>query len=218
MYYSDDKLISSDNENVDLNQLHPTLALQVFRLFHGNHVRSLLLNDLFDAKGNIIIRACHVQAQGYAISDSGADSCILGNQATVISYTGNMAQIIGYDSSAAPLTLIPIVSAYIKVIDNFGNVIIWLIHQAPYLETSTTNLLSEYQLCAIGTIVDSCYDEHEAQLGIMGTQSITLFGDDGHKAVVPLHNISATIATQIYQLEPGDEKHYPIHTLTKNEE
>lgn len=51
----------------------------------------------------------------YAISDGGADSCILGINAKVISYTGRSANLVGYDPKNTKKFGVPIDTALIKV-------------------------------------------------------------------------------------------------------
>ena len=53
-----------------------------------------------------------LQSKLNAISDSGADSCILGKMAKVISYTGRYANLVGYDPSTTRTEKLPIVSLY----------------------------------------------------------------------------------------------------------
>ena len=67
----------------------------------------------------LIIRA-HLEyvsdsSRNYAISDSGADSSILGKHCHVISHTGRSAYLVGYDPHTTRSSKIPIVSGYVKV-------------------------------------------------------------------------------------------------------
>ena len=65
-------------------QLHPVLANCIRKIWYKVST-SLVSKDLYDAAGNIIIWANSVHRESqFAISDSGADSCVLGNQVTVI--------------------------------------------------------------------------------------------------------------------------------------
>lgn len=50
-----------------------------------------------------------------AISDSGADSCVLGKIAKVLSFTGRYASLIGYDPKNTIFGRVPIVTALLKV-------------------------------------------------------------------------------------------------------
>ena len=56
----------------------------------------------------------------YAISDGGADSCVLGTHAHVIHYTGRSATLVGYDPTTTRTTKVRIVSAYLKVMSHVG--------------------------------------------------------------------------------------------------
>ena len=51
----------------------------------------------------------------YAISDGGADSCIVGKHAKVLSYTGRYANLQGYDPKNTITKNVPIVTAIIKI-------------------------------------------------------------------------------------------------------
>src|SRR5687767_15204257 len=72
----------------------------------------------------------------YAISDSGADSCVLGKIAKVVSYTGRYASLIGHDPKNTTSGRVPIVTAIIKVRSpSNGNLPVLLkIHEAPINE------------------------------------------------------------------------------------
>ena len=50
----------------------------------------------------------------YAISDGGADSCILGKMAKVIDYTGRHVNLVGYDQKTTKTDIVLIVTALIK--------------------------------------------------------------------------------------------------------
>jgi hypothetical protein len=88
------------------------------------------------------------QSTVYAISDGGADSCILGKMAKVISYTGKYASLVGYDPRTTGTAKFPIVSAYIKVrSSSIGNYPVLLkVNDAPINPDSPVTLLSEYQI------------------------------------------------------------------------
>ena len=97
----------------------------------------------------------------YAISDSGADSCILGKHAHVISQTGRFAYLVGYDTSTTRSSKIPIVSGYIKVMSQVDIPIVLKNHKAPYNATSLITLLSEYQARDFCTTIDSVSGRHK---------------------------------------------------------
>jgi hypothetical protein len=112
----------------------------------------------------------------YAISDGGADSCILGKFAKVISYTGRHANLVGYDPQTTRTEKVPIVSAYIKVLSSsYGNYPVLLkVHEAPYNPQSTITLLSEYQIREYGLVIDSVARKHKSAHGKQGTQCFQL--------------------------------------------
>ena len=84
----------------------------------------------------------------YAISDGGADSCILGKYAKVLSHTGRFANLIGYDPNTTKTERVPIVTALIKArSSSTGQLPILLkVHEAQYNPQSPITLLSEYQI------------------------------------------------------------------------
>ena len=67
----------------------------------------------------------------YAISDSGADSSILGENCHVVSYTGRSAYLIGYDPTTTRSAKIPIISGYLKVMAHSKVPIVLLVNEAP---------------------------------------------------------------------------------------
>jgi len=113
----------------------------------------------------------------YAISDSGADSSILGMHAHVVSYTGRHAYLVGYDPASTRSAQVPIVSGYLKVMSHVGVPIVLLIHEAPYNASSPTTLLSEYQARDYGTIIDSVSHRHKSINGSYGTQRMLVSPD-----------------------------------------
>ena len=50
----------------------------------------------------------------YALCDSGADSCVVGNLAKIENYTGRTANLVGYDPLSTQSNSLPIVTAVIK--------------------------------------------------------------------------------------------------------
>ena len=74
---------------------------------------------------------CHDKA--YAIADGGADSCIIGKDAKVLSYTGHFASLIGYNPETTKTKNVPIVIALIKARSNSveGHLVLLKIH-GPY--------------------------------------------------------------------------------------
>ena len=108
----------------------------------------------------------------FAITDGGADSCILGKYTKVISHTGRFATLVGYDPSTTRSGKIPIVSAYLKVrTSTIGEIPVHLqVHEAPYNHSSPITLLSEYQVREYGLVIDSVAKKHKSAFGNQGTQ------------------------------------------------
>ena len=98
----------------------------------------------------------------YAISDGGADSCVLGNMAKVLEYTGRHANLVGYDPKTTRTDKVPIVTALIKANpSSIGQLPVLLkVHEAPYNALSPITLLSKYQIREYGLIIDSVAKKH----------------------------------------------------------
>src|SRR5688500_19510001 len=92
----------------------------------------------------------------YAITDGGADSCILGKFAKVISHTGRFATLVGYDPNTTRTDKVPIVSAFIKARSSTpGQILVILkVNEAPFNSESPITLLSEYQISEYGLVID----------------------------------------------------------------
>ena len=148
----------------------------------------------------------------FAISDGGADSCILGSSAKLINSTGRYARLVGYDPETTQSARVPIVSAYLKTKDNAGNYILLLVHEAPYLAHSPTNLLSEYQIREYGLVIDSCSLNHviSSNPRLTGKQRFEITTDTH----VRMEDRGAIMGIPIYHYEDGDDELYPIHEIT----
>ena len=79
----------------------------------------------------------------YAISDGGADSCILGKNAKVLSYTGRYANLVGYDPNTTRTDKFPIVTALIKARSSSEghHSVLLKINEAPYNPSSPITLV-----------------------------------------------------------------------------
>ena len=115
-----------------------------------------------------------IQGKVYAISDGGADSCILGKHAYVSGHTGRFAQLVGYDPRTTQSDKLPIVTAYIKVKAHNGYPVLLKINEAVYNANSPTTLLSEYQIRENGFICDSVAKKHKASQDSNGKQRLEL--------------------------------------------
>ena len=110
----------------------------------------------------------------YAISDGGADSCVLGKKAKVLHYTGRHATLVGYDPKTTRTPRIPIVTAYIKVMSHVGIPVFLKINEAPYHSGNPITLLSEYQVREHHYIIDSVAEKHLKAPGVYGMQRLNL--------------------------------------------
>src|SRR5687768_857289 len=132
------------------------------------------LSDVIDVKAHFEYRDNpNFKYVIYAISDGGADSCILGMNAKVISYTGRYANLVGYDPNTTRTEKVPIVTALIKVksSSNEQHPIFLKVHEAPYNPLSLMTLLSDYQIREHGLVIDSVAKKHLASQGTYGTQT-----------------------------------------------
>ena len=109
----------------------------------------------------------------YAISDGGADSCVLGKNVLVTEYTDRYARLVGYDPENTKSARIPIVTGYIKVKAHNGIPVLLKINEAPYNAHSPITLLSEYQVREHKYIIDSVATKHKTVNGF-GTQRLQL--------------------------------------------
>ena len=151
----------------------------------------------------------------YAIADGGADSCIVGKHAKVLSYTGRFANLIGYDPKNTRTDKVPIVTALLKVKSNCtGNIPVLLkVHEAPYNSHSPVTLLSEYQIREYGLVIDSVAKKHMSSHGQKGTQRFEVKGD----VHIDFEDRGGLMGFEILPLEPGDEDIYDIITITNPE-
>jgi hypothetical protein len=141
---------------------------------HNAYTTSTISLDDETYDNAIVIRAhleyTKITDRHYAISDSGADSSILGLNCHVIFYTGRHAYLVGYDPATTRSSKIPIISGYIKVMSQVHIPIVLQINEAPYNANSPVTLLSEYQARDYGTIIDSVSHCHKTITGSFGTQ------------------------------------------------
>ena len=170
-------------------------------------------DDTIDIKANFrYAMKCFQDGLLFAISDGGADSCILGKSAKLINSTGRYARLVGYDPETTQSARVPIVSAYLKTKDDAGNYILLLIHEAPYLAHSSTTLLSEYQIREYGLVIDSCSKNHiiSSNPRLTGKQRFEIATD----TYVRMEDRGAIMGIPIYHYEDGDDELYPIHEIT----
>ena len=151
----------------------------------------------------------------FAISDGGADSCIIGQNAKVLSYTGRFANLVGYDPENTRKDKVPIVNALIKVkTATNGNVPVLLkINEAPYNPTSSITLLSEYQIREYGLIIDSVAKKHFSAPNVRGKQHFQI--KDG--LYIDFEDRGGLMGFEILPFEQGDEELFEIIKITSPE-
>jgi hypothetical protein len=147
----------SDDEETDDEILAPTYSYMV-----KTRVSIDPPSDVIDVKAHFEYgESANIKDTNYAISDGGADSCILGKMAKVVDYTGRHANLIGYNPKNTKTYQVPIVTAIIKAKSNVQNIIVLLkVYEAPFLKESPITLLSEYQIREYGLVIDSVAKKH----------------------------------------------------------
>jgi len=148
----------------------------------------------------------------YAISDGGADSTIIGQNAKVIDYTGRSANLVGYDPATTRSGKIPIVSAFLKVRSSApgGIPVLLRVNEAPYNRHSPVTLLSEYQIREYGLIIDSVATKHKGPHGKFGTQRLQI----SELLHIPFEDRGGLMGFELLPIEEGDENKYDIFTIT----
>jgi hypothetical protein len=129
-------------------------------------------SDILEVRAHFEYGHTLKEGEIYAISDGGADSCILGKNAKVLSYTGRYATLIGYDPATTKTEKVPIVTALLKATSSTEGEypVLLKVHEAPYNANSPITLLSEYQIREYGLIIDSVATKHHTGINTTGTQ------------------------------------------------
>jgi hypothetical protein len=151
-------------------------------------------------------------AKHYAISDSGADSSILGKYTHVTAYTGRYAYLVGYDPNTTRSSKIPVVSGYIKVKAHNDIPVILEVHEALFYDKNPITLISEYQARDYGTIIDSVSTRHKTIAGTYGTQRM-IISPDLH---VPLVDRGGLMGFEVLPWKKGDEERFEIIPITSD--
>jgi hypothetical protein len=138
----------------------------------------------------------------YALSDGGADSCLLGQKCKVLTYTGCAATLVGYEPGSTQKHQIPIVTGLLKVMSHVNIPILLWVHQAPYLKDCPVTLFSEYQIREFGLVIDSCSKKHcLTPDGHYGSQSFYV-SEDVH---ICFEDRGGLMGIQLLDFEKGDE-------------
>ena len=150
----------------------------------------------------------------YAISDGGADSCVLGKHAHVIHHTGRTATLVGYDPRTTRTTKVPIVSAYLKVMSHVGIPVFLKVNQAPYHKDNDITLISEYQVREHKYVIDSVASKHLKAPDVYGTQRLDL-SDAIH---VKFEDRGGIMGFELLEISnedfDGDEPLYDVFEIT----
>jgi hypothetical protein len=208
LFDNDDSLVDIDINDDDIFE-------------HIRHVKMVSVhgefwdeNDTIDIQANFrVAYKCVQGGKFYAISDGGADSCILGSSAHMINLTERFARLVGYDLDTTQSARVPIASGYIKTKFN-GNFVLLLINEAPYLAHSPTTLLSEHQIREYGKVIDSCAETHVVSSNprLIGKQRLEISAESH----IPMEDRGAIMGIPIFQYEEDDDTQYPIHEIASN--
>ena len=207
--------IQSDSDNDNGNETDDDMLYS-----HGYMVRRVVP---VDPPSDIIEVKAHFEYMDnslyndriYAISDGGADSCILGQNAKVISYTGRYANLVGYDPATTRTEKVPIVTALIKVKSSVeGQIPVLLqVHEAPYNSSSPITLLSEYQIREYGLVIDSVAKKHFIAPNVKGQQKFQV----NQYVHINFEDRGGLMGFELLPIEPEDEDIYDIITITSPE-
>ncbi|HYX14539.1 MAG TPA: hypothetical protein VE944_09245, partial [Nostoc sp.] len=153
-----------------------------------------------------------LKSKFYAISDSGADSCVLGNMAKVLTYTGRYASLIGYDPANTKSERVPIVTALIKArsSSNMNYEVLLKINEAPLNKGSPITLLSEYQIREHGLVIDSVARKHRSIHGKSGTQCFCV----NSEVFIDFEDRGGLMGFELLPVEDGDEDKFDVITIT----
>ena len=155
------------------------------------------------------------EGQGICISDSGANSNVLGKGWSPIAYTERKATVEGYDEDMVKGGLkIGTLAAVTK--NDEGKDILCISNESAHNPTCNTSLASEYQLREYGHIIDSTSKKHIGPDGQPGRQCIILKSDvEGQEdAVIPLLNRNCMMSFYIREPTKEELETLPRYTLT----
>ena len=198
----------SDDEDTDDDELHTSVYMVKTRIPIDPPSDVLEVRAHFEYCDTSLYNNNKI----YAISDGGADSCILGQNAKVISYTGRHANLVGYDPNTTRTDKVPIVTAIIKVkSSSIGQLPVLLqLHEAPINKLSPITLLSEYQIREYGLIIDSVAKKHRTGNGTRGTQRFQV----NEWVHINFEDRGGLMGFEILPIEQGDEERYDIINIT----
>ena len=150
----------------------------------------------------------------YALSDCGADACVLGKLTYVEACTGEKAYLSGFDPAKVPPKEVSIVTGLIKVLTSPQQIpVILRVHQAPYNPDSPITLLSEYQIREHGYVIDSVAKKHRTGFKAYGTQTFYL----NEVVSIPFEDRGGLMGFEILPYEEGDKERYDVFDITSPE-
>src|SRR5687768_9441172 len=197
----------NDDEDTDNDMLHVTSAFMVQACWDPSKE---LPNDTIQVRANLQY-SMH-PTKTYAITDGGADSCILGKFAKVISHTGKFATLVGYDPNTTRTDKVPIVSALIKARSSTpGQIPVLLkVNEAVFNSESPIILLSEYQIRENSLVIDSVAKKHKSSYGKTGTQCFHL----NQWLHIDFEDRGGLMGFEILPIKDGDVGKYKVIMIT----
>ncbi len=153
----------------------------------------------------------------YAISDGGADECVVGANGYIASETGRYAHLIGYNPTTTKSSRVPIVTAYLKVKASSGIPVLFKLNEAVFNDGSPFTFLSEYQIRDYGHIVNCVARKHRSCNNTYGTQRIVL----NDTINIPFIERGGLMGFEILPIEDNDidveNPKYDIFELTSSQ-
>ena len=178
--------------------------------------KSLRFDDSDESVLQITANYNHARQVGphFAYSDSGADTCVLGQMAGNIQLTGRYADLVGYDPANTTSPRVPIISGMVKVkVSETTIPVVLLIHQAAYIAHDPIALFSEYQVRDHGLIIDSTSKRHRGVDGQPGRQMLKISSE----LTVPMQDRGGLMGIEILEWNEGDEDRFEVFEITRNE-
>jgi len=147
----------------------------------------------------------------YIVSDSGADTYIIGGQGWVILDTDPVrtTNLVAFDANKMRKPNCPIVTTMTKIKTQTGEEILWIVRDMVFNEGGAISLASEYQSREYGIAIDS---RHKHPDSSCGTQSMYLLDDDD--TIIPMEVRGALAMYQHWEPSNDDVEKLKRHFAT----
>ena len=173
---------TDDNATDDLDEAARTILNTLSNLgFSENDNRSIFPAMTIHANLHMGDRLAHLLHKDpnlhVLIFDNGADTFVFGEGWEIISYTGQTANLVGFDTLHARKNHLQIVTAQTVIDHPSGEQLIIRVHQGVYNPGNNYTLASKFQCYEGGCAIDSTAKQHLKPDGSHGTQCIKFPGD-----------------------------------------